>query len=111
MPNILLFTVFNAIAETDLCNASRKLVRCAACRRNFLSPQGVSWMTALMSLADAVQVNGQKVCMGADVLDQQAMRMIRFMAPVTMLATGGAGQVGSHAALVTAAAIFLWDLH
>ena len=49
--------------------------------------------------------------MGADVLDQQAMRMIRFMAPVTMLATGGAGQVGSHAALVTAAAIFLWDLH
>ncbi|EIE21935.1 L-aspartate oxidase [Coccomyxa subellipsoidea C-169] len=39
------------------------------------------------------EVNGQKVCMGADVLDQQAMRMIRFMAPVTMLATGGAGQV------------------
>lgn len=40
-----------------------------------------------------VQVNGTKVCMGADVLDQQAMRIMRFMAPVTMLATGGAGQV------------------
>ncbi|BDA46936.1 L-aspartate oxidase [Coccomyxa sp. Obi] len=39
------------------------------------------------------EVNGTKVCMGADVLDQQAMRIMRFMAPVTMLATGGAGQV------------------
>lgn len=40
--------------------------------------------------------------MGADVLDQQAMRMMRFVAPVTMLATGGAGQVGSLAALYLA---------
>ena len=40
--------------------------------------------------------------MGADVLDQQAMRMPRFIAPVTMLATGGAGQVGSLAALYLA---------
>ena len=40
------------------------------------------------------EVNGMRHCLGADVLDQQAQAMIRFVAPVTMLATGGAGQVG-----------------
>jgi L-aspartate oxidase len=39
------------------------------------------------------KVNGVRHCLGADVLDQQAQAMIRFVAPVTMLATGGAGQV------------------
>lgn len=39
------------------------------------------------------QVDGVKTCIGADVLDQNATRMMRFVAPVTMLATGGAGQV------------------
>ncbi|KAL4441044.1 hypothetical protein ABPG77_010475 [Micractinium sp. CCAP 211/92] len=39
------------------------------------------------------EVQGVRYCVGADVLDQQEMRMTRFVAPVTMLATGGAGQV------------------
>lgn len=40
-----------------------------------------------------------KTCMGVDVLDQQTMQMVRFVAPVTLLATGGAGQVcASHSA-------------
>ncbi len=32
-------------------------------------------------------------CLGVDVLDQRSQVMTRFIAPVTMLATGGAGQV------------------
>ena len=39
------------------------------------------------------QVNGASHCLGADVLDQQAGTMTRFVAPVTLLATGGGGQV------------------
>ncbi|GAB4820924.1 hypothetical protein N2152v2_007970 [Parachlorella kessleri] len=39
------------------------------------------------------EVQGMRYCLGADVLDQTAMTMTRFVAPVTMLATGGAGQV------------------
>lgn len=39
------------------------------------------------------EVNGARHCLGADVLDQAAHSMIRFVAPVTLLATGGAGQV------------------
>jgi hypothetical protein len=35
-----------------------------------------------------------KHCLGMDVLDQGAGTMARFVAPVTMLATGGCGQVG-----------------
>lgn len=35
----------------------------------------------------------QRYCLGADVLDTRAMAIQRFVAPVTMLATGGAGQV------------------
>lgn len=34
-----------------------------------------------------------RYCLGADVMDQRSMSMTRFVAPVTMLATGGAGQV------------------
>jgi FAD binding domain len=41
-----------------------------------------------------VQVGGVKHCLGMDVLDQGAGTMARFVAPVTMLATGGCGQVG-----------------
>lgn len=39
------------------------------------------------------QVNGASHCLGADVLDQETNTMIRFVAPVTLLATGGGGQV------------------
>ena len=40
-------------------------------------------------------VNGVRHCLGADVLDKKSNQMTRFVAPVTLLATGGAGQVGS----------------
>lgn len=36
---------------------------------------------------------GLQHCLGADVLDTGTMAMARFLAPVTLLATGGAGQV------------------
>jgi len=39
------------------------------------------------------EVGGAQQCLGVDVLDQKAGNMARFVAPVTMLATGGAGQV------------------
>lgn len=39
------------------------------------------------------QVGGSGKCLGVDVLDQVNGRMARFVAPVTMLASGGAGQV------------------
>lgn len=39
------------------------------------------------------QVNGASHCLGADVLDQETNTMTRFVAPVTLLATGGGGQV------------------
>lgn len=38
-------------------------------------------------------MGGAQQCLGVDVLDQKAGNMARFVAPVTMLATGGAGQV------------------
>ena len=40
-----------------------------------------------------VQVAGVKHCLGVDALDTAANAMTRFVAPVTLLATGGAGQV------------------
>lgn len=40
-------------------------------------------------------VNGVRHCLGADVLDKKSNQMTRFVAPVTLLATGGAGQVSS----------------
>lgn len=39
------------------------------------------------------EVGGLLHCLGVDVLDQRSQVMTRFIAPVTMLATGGAGQV------------------
>ena len=39
------------------------------------------------------EVNGARHCLGADVLDQATNSMMRFVSPVTLLATGGAGQV------------------
>ncbi len=39
------------------------------------------------------EANGVPHCFGVDVLDQSANTMIRCIAPVTMLATGGGGQV------------------
>ena len=47
----------------------------------------------LMHLACVLQVQGTPACLGVDALDERAMRLTRFVAPVTMLATGGAGQV------------------
>ncbi|KAL0039277.1 hypothetical protein WJX79_001159 [Trebouxia sp. C0005] len=38
------------------------------------------------------EVNGASHCLGADVLDQETHTMTRFVAPVTLLATGGGGQ-------------------
>lgn len=38
-------------------------------------------------------VGGTKTCLGVDVLDQRAMSLTRFVAPVTLLASGGGGQV------------------
>lgn len=40
-----------------------------------------------------LQVDGRQQCLGVDVLDTAATAMTRFLAPVTLLATGGAGQV------------------
>lgn len=39
------------------------------------------------------EVEGIRYCLGMDVLDQQDDTITRFVAPVTMLATGGAGQL------------------
>ena len=48
---------------------------------------------ALRSEPVTVQVAGVKHCLGVDALDTAANAMARFVAPVTLLATGGAGQV------------------
>ena len=50
------------------------------------------WGVVLMHLP-VLQIKGTAACLGVDALDERAMRMTRFVAPVTMLATGGAGQV------------------
>ncbi len=47
----------------------------------------------LTRLELSLQIQGSAACLGVDALDTRAMRMTRFVAPVTMLATGGAGQV------------------
>lgn len=39
------------------------------------------------------RAGGNKVCLGVDVLDQRKMELLRFCAPVTLLASGGGGQV------------------
>ncbi len=41
------------------------------------------------------------MCLGADVLDRARGVMTRFVAPVTLLATGGAGQVRNSLHLLT----------
>ena len=42
-----------------------------------------------------VQLAGLPLCLGTDALDLVNHQMVRFLAPVTMLATGGLGQVGA----------------
>ena len=42
-----------------------------------------------------LQIQGTKVCLGVDALNEGGASLTRFVAPVTMLATGGAGQVTS----------------
>mmetsp|Transcript_47883 Transcript_47883/g.120838 ORF Transcript_47883/g.120838 Transcript_47883/m.120838 type:complete len:712 (-) Transcript_47883:202-2337(-) len=39
------------------------------------------------------QAGHSKICAGVDVLDQKQMELLRFCAPVTLLASGGGGQV------------------
>lgn len=39
------------------------------------------------------ELDGARYCVGLDVLDQKEKSMTRFVAPVTMLASGGAGQL------------------
>ena len=48
-------------------------------------------VTSLLQVLDEAS-DGHRMCVGADVLDQHAGRMTRFVAPSTFLATGGAGQ-------------------
>ena len=52
-------------------------------------------LSLLTHLASVLQIQGTAACLGVDALDTSAMRMTRFVAPVTMLATGGAGQVNN----------------
>ena len=39
------------------------------------------------------KIGGVKACLGVDVIDQRDMALTRFVAPVTLLASGGGGQV------------------
>ena len=54
---------------------------------------GVLPACLLLTWWRALQIQGTAACLGVDALDERAMQMTRFVAPVTMLATGGAGQV------------------
>ena len=58
-------------------------------------------LVGLLMCALALQIKGTtRLAWAWIALDENAMRMTRFVAPVTMLATGGAGQVIlSHPAL------------
>lgn len=47
------------------------------------------------------EIGGVQHCLGVDALDQHTHSMIRFVAPVTMLATGGAGQVDALQATIS----------
>ena len=42
---------------------------------------------------DQSKPDEESICLGADVLDLKTMKLSRFVAPTTMLATGGAGQI------------------
>ena len=61
-----------------------------------------------------LQIQGTKVCLGVDALNESGASLTRFVAPVTMLATGGAGQVPfSFCAqlLLQACCPMLWTIH
>ena len=60
--------------------------------------------SALPDLDSWLQVCGIPICLGTDAMDIQQRRMVRFVAPVTMLATGGLGQVGLASCTVSRAA-------
>ena len=64
-------------------------VRLCACMQ---SQMHTSQSTDALSAAKP-QVHGTPLCLGVDVLNTAATAMTRFLAPVTLLATGGAGQV------------------
>lgn len=59
--------------------------------------EGLLQRVQLNALLFFVQVAGVKHCLGVDALNTAANAMTRFVAPVTLLATGGAGQVLSWA--------------
>jgi L-aspartate oxidase len=50
------------------------------------------------------QVGGIKHCLGVDALNTRSNTLMRFVAPVTLLATGGAGQARPRGALALAPA-------
>eukprot|EP01023_Acetabularia_acetabulum_P038482 TRINITY_DN368_c0_g3_i1.p1 TRINITY_DN368_c0_g3~~TRINITY_DN368_c0_g3_i1.p1 ORF type:complete len:668 (-),score=141.00 TRINITY_DN368_c0_g3_i1:219-2222(-) len=42
------------------------------------------------------EVAGQSHCFGVDVINKDERKLVRFVSPVTMLATGGVGQIYPH---------------
>ena len=75
--------------------------------------EGFSQRDQLNALLLYAQVAGVKHCLGVDALNTAANAMTRFVAPVTLLATGGAGQVLSWACclvLFTAVDALLLDV-
>lgn len=75
-------------ADATGAEVSRALLAAASAHSNirfFESHQAVDFVMD--------EVDGRQQCLGVDVLDTAATAMTRFLAPVTLLATGGAGQV------------------
>ncbi|MFB3880231.1 MAG: L-aspartate oxidase [Armatimonadota bacterium] len=67
-------------------------------RRIRLAPRqtAVDLITTPHHALDPVSVYGEVECLGAYALDQQSGAVRRFLAPHTVLATGGAGQLYLH---------------
>ena len=69
-----------------------------ACSQSGAWPAHSGWLRApAIRFTNAsllmLQIQGTKVCLGVDALNESGASLTRFVAPVTMLATGGAGQV------------------
>ena len=56
------------------------------------------------ALSARAQVGGIKHCLGVDALNTRSNTLTRFVAPVTLLATGGAGQARARGVLAPAPA-------
>ena len=61
-----------------------------------LTGTAVDLITLPHHSADALDVYREKECLGAYLLDPESARVRRLLAPVTVLATGGLGQVYLH---------------